>query len=78
MACVNASGETTEAARQILSAMLEVSPLSQVAARTGMPLYRIRSAMREFSEAGLAVESGDGWKATETGRKAIERVPATV
>lgn len=78
MACVNASGEITDAARQILSAMLEVSPLSRVAAQTGLPLYRIRSAMRELSGAGLAAESEDGWKTTETGRKAIERAPATV
>jgi predicted transcriptional regulator len=75
MACINASGEISESARQILTAMLEAAPLSHVAAQTGLPLYRIRSAMRELSEAGLAVESDDGWKTTETGRNAIERVP---
>ncbi len=72
MACVNASGEITESARQILTAMLEPAPLPQVAARTGLPLYRIRSAMRELSEAGLAVELVDGWQTTKTGRDAIE------
>jgi hypothetical protein len=73
MACVNANGEITESARQILAAMLEPSPLSLVAAQTGLPLYRIRSAMRELSGAGLAVESGDRWKTTESGREALER-----
>ena len=78
MACINASGEISESARQILIAMLEPAPLAQVAAQTGLPLYRIRSAMRELSEAGLAVESEGGWKTTEAGRGAIERAPARV
>lgn len=73
MACINASGEITESARQILAAMIEPSPLSQVAAQTGLPLYRIRSAMRELSAAGFAVERGDDWQTTETGREAMER-----
>ncbi len=73
MACVNASGEISEAARKILTAMAETVPLSEVAAQTGLPMYRIRSAMRELSEAGLAVELEGGWKTTETGRNAIER-----
>ncbi|HEX8713840.1 MAG TPA: hypothetical protein VF730_18340 [Terracidiphilus sp.] len=73
MACVNAKGEISDAARLILGAMLETSALSQVAAQTGLPLYRIRSAMRELSGAGLAAESGEGWKTTETGRAALER-----
>ena len=78
MACINPSGEISEAARKILGAMLEPASLPQVADRTGLPLYRIRSAMRELSEAGLAVESESGWITTETGRAAIERalVPA--
>lgn len=72
MACVNATGEITESARQILIALLEAAPLPQVAAQTGLPLYRIRSAMRELAEAGLAVETEDGWKTTETGHNAIQ------
>ena len=73
MACVNASGEISEPARQILSAMMEPASLPQVAVQTGLPLYRIRSATRELSEAGFAVESENGWKTTETGRNAMER-----
>jgi predicted transcriptional regulator len=75
MPCVNASGEITESARQILTALLEDAPLSQVAVQTGLPLYRIRSAMRELSAAGLAVETPNGWKTTENGRNAIEGTP---
>lgn len=73
MACVNAKGEISDAARQILRAMLETSPLAQVAAQTGLPLYRIRSAVRELSGAGFAAESEDGWQTTKSGREAMER-----
>ena len=73
MACISASGEITDSARRILAAMLEASPLPQVAAQTGLPLYRIRSAMRELAQAGLVVGLEDGWKTTETGRNAMER-----
>ena len=76
MACVNASGEISEAARKILGAMMDAVPLSEVAVQTGLPLYRIRSAMRELSGAGFAVELENGWKTTETGRNAMERVLA--
>ncbi len=74
MACVNPGGELTESARHILAAMREPVPLSQVAERTGLPLYRIRSAMRELSEAGFAAESAAGWETTSSGRSALERV----
>lgn len=73
MACVNASGEISESAHKILDATLKATPLSEVAAQTSLPLYRIRSAMRELSEAGLVVELEGGWMTTEAGRNAIER-----
>ena len=72
MACVNSSGEITASARQILIALREAVPLSQVAGQTGLPLYRIRSAMRELSEAGLVAEEEGGWKSTKAGQKAVE------
>ena len=78
MACINPSGEISEAARKILGAMLEPASLPQVADRTGLPLYRIRSAMRELAEAGLALESESGWRTTEAGHAAIERALAPV
>ena len=76
MACINVNGEITQSARQILTAMLQPSSLSQVAERTGLPLYRIRSASRELSEAGFAVEVEKGWMTTDVGRSALDRTSA--
>lgn len=73
MACLNPDGELTESARQILTAMERPALLSQVAAKTGLPLYRIRSASRELAEAGFAAEAGGEWQVTGVGMAAIRK-----
>lgn len=72
MACLNPSGELTEAARQILTAMEQPVALSQVAAETKLPLYRVRSAVRELREAGFAAEVGENWQITGSGLAALK------
>lgn len=73
MPCINASGELTESARKILTAMDRPAPLPQIAAHAELPLYRIRSAARELAQAGLVAESQDEWQITAAGRAALER-----
>ena len=50
MACIGNQGELTESARKMLT---------DIAARTGLPLFRVRGGLREMAEAGL-VEQKDG------------------
>lgn len=71
MPCVNENGEVTESARKILTAMEQPIPLAQVATTTSLPLYRIRSSMRELVEAGLAAELDGVWQVTGAGLTAI-------
>ena len=78
MACVNTNGEITDSARQILVAMTRPASLEQVAEQTGFPLYRIRSAARELTQAGLAAEAQEGWQITESGHKTLEKALAVV
>jgi predicted transcriptional regulator len=78
MACVNPSGEITDSARRILVAMTRPASLDQVAEQTGFPLYRIRSAARELTQAGLAAEAQEGWQITASGHKALEKALSTV
>ena len=74
MACVNPNGEITDSARKILAAMENPVPLSRVAAETGYPLFRIRSASRELADAGLAAASGEAWQVTPAGRTAMAKL----
>lgn len=73
MACVNADGQLTEAARLILSAMEQPVLLSHVATQTGLPMYRIRSAARELAEGGFAAEAAGEWQITGVGMAAIRK-----
>ena len=59
MACIGNQGELTESARKMLTALGEPGTAEDVAARAGLPLYRVRGGLREMAEAGL-VEQKDG------------------
>jgi DNA-binding IclR family transcriptional regulator len=65
MACIGSSGELTDSARRILAALDPPSAPEQVAALTELPLFRVRSGLRELAEAGLVESSEGAYKLTE-------------
>jgi predicted transcriptional regulator len=68
MACVNNQGELSDSARRMLTALEVPATPEDVAARTELPLFRIRAGLREMVEAGL-VELKDGvYTSTQRGR----------
>ena len=71
MACIDSSGHMTESAAKILAAMADGAPLSEVAEKTGLPLYRIRSGARELVDAGLVETNDETYLLTEAGRTAL-------
>ena len=59
MACVSPDGTPTASGRAILAAVRRPASAEEVAEATGLPLYRVRSGLRELAAAGLvADESG--------------------
>ncbi len=58
MACVNADGTLSASGRAILGAVEQPATPEQVAAATGLPLFRVRSGLRELVAAGLVSEDG--------------------
>jgi DNA-binding IclR family transcriptional regulator len=68
MACVNPDGTLTGSALSMLKAIQEPSAPEQVAATTGLPLFRIRSGLREMSAAGMLREEDGKYRLTEMGR----------
>jgi Mn-dependent DtxR family transcriptional regulator len=60
MACVNSDGTLTQSARTLLRAAVEPAAPEAIAAQTGLPLYRVRSSMRELADAGLLEAQLDG------------------
>jgi len=67
MACINPDGTLTWPGRAILEAMRQPAPLNQVSAGSGVPLYRVRSVIRELLDAGLANADGELYNITEQG-----------
>ena len=72
MPCMDSSGQMTEMAGKILAALAAGAPLNEVAEKTGLPLYRVRSAARELAEAGLAQVKNETYVVTEAGRAAMK------
>jgi predicted transcriptional regulator len=44
----------------------------EIAVKTGQPLFRIRSGLRELKSAGLVEETEDKYKLSKTGEAAIQ------
>ena len=59
MGCVDPDGTLSSQAQSILNELDTSRDVKEVAQKTGLPLYRVRSALRELSEEGL-VEEVDG------------------
>lgn len=59
MACVNPDGTMTPSAIAILTALRSAETAEEIAPLAGLPLFRVRSALRELVAAGLvAVDDG--------------------
>lgn len=67
MACINPDGTITRPGRKMLEAMRAARALEEVAQMAEIPLYRVRSVIRELLDAGLAVEKDGKYSITEAG-----------
>jgi len=71
MACVNPDGTVSESATAILKAIQSPLTPEQIAQATSLPLFRIRSGLREMMEAELAVEREGYFEISSSGKVKI-------
>ncbi len=71
MACINPDGTLTTSAKAVLKALTEVSSPAEVALKTNLPLFRVRSSLRELVEAGLLEEREGNYRLTPIGKERI-------
>jgi hypothetical protein len=71
MGCVNPDGTLSAPAQSILKVLVNPSALEEVVRETGLPLYRVRSAVRELTEANLVEEIDGRFRATSTGLELV-------
>ncbi len=71
MACISADGTLTESARKMLVALQSSASAEEVAESTGLPLFRVRSGLRELAQAGLVEECEGRYQLTDAGRQKV-------
>ena len=73
MPCVSPDGKPTTNGMATLKALRNavLSP-EEIAVKTGQPLFRIRSGLRELKSAGLVEEPEDKYKLSKMGEAAIQ------
>ena len=73
MACISPHGKPTESGSKMLRALQAgLGSPEEVANKAGLPLFRVRSGLRELTEAGLAKQKGDKYELSEEGAKLIK------
>lgn len=74
MACVNPDGTLTPSALAVLKAVKQAPQNAEaLAAVVGLPLFRVRSSLRELREAGLLSEMDGMYSITPQGEEALTK-----
>jgi len=73
MPCVSPDGKPTSSGMATLKA-LENGALSpeEIASKTGQPLFRVRSGLRELKNAGFVEEKEDKYTLSKSGNAVIQ------
>ena len=73
MACISPDGKPTESGSKMLRALQAgAGSPEEIANKAGLPLFRVRSGLRELAEAGLAKQIDDRYELSEEGAKLIK------
>lgn len=72
MPCVSSDGKPTSSGMALLKSLKNetLSP-EDVANKTGQPLFRVRSGLRELKNAGFVEEAQDKYSLSETGKTVV-------
>ena len=73
MACISPDGKSTESDTKMLRALQAgLGSPEEIAKDTGLPLFRVRSGLRELTQAGLAKQRDDKYELSEKGAELIK------
>ncbi|OGO02534.1 MAG: hypothetical protein A2Y91_01410 [Chloroflexi bacterium RBG_13_54_8] len=75
-ACISPDGKPTQSGIKLLQALKSgaKSP-DEVAQDSGLPLFRVRSGLRELAQAGFVNPKADGYELLPAGRELISSLP---
>jgi predicted transcriptional regulator len=76
MACLSPNGKPTESGKKLLRALGRgIRVPEDVAKDTGLPLFRVRSGLRELAQAGLVIQNGEDYELSPQGNELIDSLP---
>lgn len=68
MACISPDGKPTESGTKMLRALKSgMGSAEEIASSAGLPLFRVKSGLRELTQAGLANQKGDTYELSSRG-----------
>ena len=59
MACISPDGKPTTSGKKILEATKDPQTPEEISTTIGLPLFRVRSGLRDLVEAGYLKEDGE-------------------
>jgi predicted transcriptional regulator len=73
MPCISPDGKPTSSGMAVLQSLKDgaLSP-EEIASKTGQPLFRVRSGLRELQNAVLVEETKDKYKLSKEGEKLVQ------
>jgi predicted transcriptional regulator len=72
MACISPDGQPTESGKKLLRALKSgLSSAQAIAQDTGLPLFRVRSGLRELAGAELVTEKGGSYALSPKGKELL-------
>jgi predicted transcriptional regulator len=72
MACISPDGKPTESGTKMLRALKAgLGAPEEIANEAGLPLFRVRSGLRELTEAGLVSQKGDKYELSPKGGEVL-------
>jgi DNA-binding IclR family transcriptional regulator len=73
MACISPDGKPTGSGAKMLRALQAgLGVPEEIAREAGLPLFRVRSGLRELTQAGLAKQKDDRYELSEKGAELIK------
>lgn len=74
MPCIDDSGRLSESGEKLIKSLLsEDLDAKEISSRIGVPIFKVRSSIRELIEAGLIAEAGEKYRIMEKGKEMIKK-----
>jgi DNA-binding IclR family transcriptional regulator len=79
MACISPDGKPSESGAKMLRALkakAKSCSAEEVAQKAGLPLFRVRSGLRELEQAGLVSQKDGSYQLSAKGTELADSLPA--